>query len=97
VANRGGWPCSGIQFEIAQKKAYNVVIRNAPLDDNATYTIALVDYIANGGDDCEMLKNLPQQNQNYLFRDAVIDYFSDISKSGKTIIAKKENRVRNVQ
>lgn len=97
VANRGGWPCSGIQFEIAQKKALNIFIGSAPLSDDATYTIALVDYIANGGDDCEMLKNLPQQNLNYLFRDAVIEYFSDISKSGKTIITKNENRVRHVQ
>ena len=34
-------------------------INGAPLNESATYTIANNDYVANGGDDCTMLKPIP--------------------------------------
>ena len=98
IAGRGGWPCAGITYQIKDKQAVNVVIGgDEPLKDNNFYTIALVDYIANGGDDCVFLKPIPQQNNGYLFRDAIIEYFSKLNKEGKQITAKIENRVTNVQ
>jgi 2',3'-cyclic-nucleotide 2'-phosphodiesterase (5'-nucleotidase family) len=95
VAGRGGWPCAGIIYQIKEKQAINIIIDGNALSDNSIYTIALVDYIANGGDDCEMLKNIPQQNNGYLFRDAVLEYFSSLNKEGKQITASIENRVTN--
>ena len=84
VAGRGGWPCAGISYQIKNKQAVNVNIGGNPIAENSIYTIALVDYIANGGDDCEMLKVLPQENNGYLFRDAILEYFSRQYKEGKT-------------
>jgi 2',3'-cyclic-nucleotide 2'-phosphodiesterase (5'-nucleotidase family) len=72
IAGRGGWPCAGISFQLKDKKAVNIYIGGAPLDEMATYTIANNDYIANGGDDCMMLGRLPQQNGGFVFRDAII-------------------------
>lgn len=95
VAGKGGWPCAGITYQIKNNKPVNVQLRGAPLDENTVYTIALVDYIANGGDNCDMLKDLPQQNKGYLFRDAIIDYFTDLNNSGKTITSSIEKRVSN--
>jgi 2',3'-cyclic-nucleotide 2'-phosphodiesterase (5'-nucleotidase family) len=97
VAGRGGWPCAGISFQLKNKKAVNVLIGGKPLADNDIYTIALVDYIANGGDDCDMLKVLPQQSNGYLFRDAVLDYFSRQQKNGKTINSSIQKRVSNAE
>lgn len=97
VAGRGGWPCAGISYQIKDKQAINIAIGGNAISDNNTYTIALVDYIANGGDDCVMLKPIPQQNNGYLFRDGIIEYFSKLNKEGKQITAKIENRVTNVQ
>ncbi len=93
VAARGGWPCAGISYQIKNKEAVNIMIAGKPLIAEQEYTISVVDYIANGGDDCIMLKSIPQQNNGYLFRDAVIDYFSIINKEGKKVIATIENRV----
>ena len=95
VAGRGGWPCAGITYKIKNKEAIDILIGGNTIDDNSIYTIALVDYIANGGDDCEMLKTIPQQNNGYLFRDAVLEYFSKLNRDGKKIMASIENRVSN--
>ncbi|HMU10886.1 MAG TPA: 5'-nucleotidase C-terminal domain-containing protein [Ferruginibacter sp.] len=97
IAGRGGWPCSGITMQIKNKKAINVTIGGAPLNASATYTIANNDYVANGGDDCAMLKPIPQVSNGYIFRDAVFDYLAELMKQGKKIAAKTENRVSNAE
>ncbi|MBK7882430.1 MAG: 5'-nucleotidase C-terminal domain-containing protein [Chitinophagaceae bacterium] len=93
ISGKGGWPGAGITWQIKDKKAINVLINNKPLNENAIYTIANNDYVANGGDDCKMLKGIPQQNSGFVFRDAVIEYFSSFTKQGKKIFAQPENRV----
>ncbi len=97
VAAKGGWPCSGISMQIKDKKAINIKIGGAPLNESATYTIANNDYVANGGDDCTMLKPIPQVSNGYIFRDAVFDYLAELKKQGKKISAKTENRVSNAE
>ncbi len=97
MASKDGWPCSGIRYEIRNGKAINASFLEKKLDANTVYTIAIVDYIANGGDNCDMLKNIPQQNKGYLFRDAIIEYFSQQSKEGKKIISEIEKRVSHAE
>ncbi len=97
VAGRGGWPCAGVSFTIKDKKAVDIAVNGQPLDEMAVYTIANNDYIANGGDNCDMLRNLPADNINYLFRDAVIAYFAKQHRAGRKISATIENRVSNAQ
>jgi 2',3'-cyclic-nucleotide 2'-phosphodiesterase (5'-nucleotidase family) len=97
ISNKGGWPVSGMQWQIKNKAAVNVLINGKPIDETAIYTVALADYVANGGDDCIMLKPVPQINNGYLFRDAILEYFADINQQGKKIVAKIENRVSNAE
>lgn len=97
IAGRGGWPCSGVQFQIRDKKAEGVVIGGKPLDPNKEYVIANSDFIANGGDDCTMLRKYPQINKGILVRDAFIQYFSRLGQEGKKINAELENRIVNAQ
>lgn len=93
VADKGGWPISGITMKITDKKASNVLIGGKPLDEAAFYTIANVDYIANGGSECDMLRGIPQLNKGYVYRDALIAYIEQITKDGKPIDAKVEGRL----
>ncbi|HEY0678219.1 MAG TPA: 5'-nucleotidase [Chitinophagaceae bacterium] len=93
VAGRGGWPVSGMKMQITQKKATQVTIGGKPLDETAEYTIALLDYVANGGDESFMLKGIPQQNGGLLYRDQLLEYFSQLQKQGKSITSKVEGRV----
>jgi 2',3'-cyclic-nucleotide 2'-phosphodiesterase (5'-nucleotidase family) len=97
ISAKNGWPVAGINWQIKNKEAINVLVNGAPIDDMAVYTIALLDYVANGGDDCNMLRPIPQINSGYLFRDAVIDYFTDINKQGKKITAQNEKRISNAE
>lgn len=97
ISNKGGWPCAGISWQIKNKKAVNVLIGGVPLNATKTYTISTNDYVANGGDDCSMLRTVPQTNNGYLFRDAVIAYFKQLTAEGKKISAKTENRISNAE
>lgn len=95
IASKGGWPCAGISYQIKNKQAENILIGGLPINEDASYTTAMVDYVANGGDDCDMLKSIPQQNNGFLFRDAVLEYFTGLNKEGKQITAAIEKRVTN--
>jgi len=94
-AAKGGWPCAGLTYRIRNAKAIDAEIEGARLELTEEYTIAVVDYIANGGDNCDMLTSLPQQNNGYLFRDAVLDYLNGFQQLGQTINIINENRVTN--
>lgn len=97
MAAKGGWPVAGITMQIKDKKAINVLVGGKPLDMNATYTIANSDFIANGGDNADMLRTVPQITNGYLMRDAIIDYIGKLKSQGKNISATIENRVTNAQ
>lgn len=97
IISRGGWPVAGISMQMKDKKAVNVLIGGKPLDPNMIYTIANSDYVANGGDNCEMLKVIPQINNGSILRDALIEYVQSFTKKGQTITATIQNRVTNAQ
>ncbi|MES2777179.1 MAG: 5'-nucleotidase C-terminal domain-containing protein [Bacteroidota bacterium] len=94
ISTRGGWPVAGITFSIKNKKAVNIMIKGKPIDMSVKYTIVNSDYVANGGDDCVMLKALPQISNGSLMRDAFIDYVKEQTVAGKAIKANNEERVK---
>lgn len=93
TAAHGGWPVAGATLQIKNKKALHVKINNLAIDPNAQYTLALLDYVASGGDDAAMLRPVPQINNGNIFRDAIIEYLTRLNKAGKKVTAKIENRV----
>jgi 2',3'-cyclic-nucleotide 2'-phosphodiesterase (5'-nucleotidase family) len=93
ISARGGWPVAGMTMQIQNNKATNVKIGGAALDEEKEYIIAIGDYTANGGDDASMLKGLPQINNGYLMRDALIDYAVYL----KNIQVQLEKRVSYVE
>ncbi len=95
VAAKGGWPVAGLTMQIKDKKAVNIIIQGKPLDPGATYSILNSDYVANGGDDMDILKVIPQYTNGYLMRDALFDYIARLKSQGKNISANVENRVTN--
>ena len=97
ISGRGGWPAAGITWQIKNKIAVNVLVNGQPIGETTEYNIAMVDYVANGGDDCTMLRGIPQQSAGLVLRDALIAYFIDQTREGKKIAAKIENRVTNAE
>lgn len=75
VAAADGWPVYGINMQIENGKAVNILIGGAPLDTSRTYTLVTSDYVANGGDKADMLKYYEKRTSlNYLLRNAILDY-----------------------
>jgi 2',3'-cyclic-nucleotide 2'-phosphodiesterase (5'-nucleotidase family) len=94
IATRGGWPISGGTYKVVNKKAVEIKVNNTALSPSGKYVIAISDYIANGGDDCLMLKNIPQVNKGYLQRDALIDYVNEKCANGQALPLPIMNRVQ---
>ena len=82
---------------LKNKKAINVIIGGKALDPNAVYTVANSDFLANGGDNADMLRTIPQISNGYLMRDAILDYIKKLKSQGKNISANIENRVTNAE
>jgi 2',3'-cyclic-nucleotide 2'-phosphodiesterase (5'-nucleotidase family) len=97
IADKGGWPLAGLTMEIKDKKAVNVMIGNEPLNNQKMYTIAMSDYVASGGDNVDMLKDVPQQNIYYTLRDAIFDYIKDFQSQGKSITVIEDKRIKHAQ
>lgn len=93
IAQGGGWPVSGLSFEIENAKASNIKIADKALVLDKYYTIAISDYLANGGDNLELLKTIKQENTNVLLRDAFIEYFKKIASSNNLLDANVEGRI----
>jgi len=92
IASQGGWPISGVRFDIQNKKAVHIFIHNEPIDLHKIYTVVLSDYLANGGDNLVMLKKIPQEPTNLIMREAFI---KAIKKAGSLQID-HEKRIQHV-
>ncbi len=93
IADKNGWPLTGITLAIKDKKAANVLIDGKPISADSTYTIANSDYVANGGDNTNMLKVFPKISKGYLIRDALLAYVKLLTDAGQSIDAKIEKRI----
>ena len=93
IADKNGWPTSGITMGIKDKKAANVLINGKPISADSTYTIANSDYVANGGDNTNMLKVFSRISKGYLVRDALLAYVKLLTDAGQSIDAKIEKRI----
>ncbi len=74
-AKRGGDPISGVRYTIHNDKPINISINDAPLDLTRKYTYATNDYLANGGDNMNFLKEIPKEIKNIKLRDMLFAYF----------------------
>jgi len=88
----GFFQVSGLQFVIADRKARSVCIGpdKQPLDAATTYTVAVPDFIAAGGDGYSMLKELPRRKTGSILRDLLVDTI----RRRKKIEAQVEGRIR---
>ena len=94
IAARKGWPLSGISFAIKEAKAIDVQIDGASLNPATVYKIALNDYNARGGDNCDFLKPLKKRSTTVFLRDAMIEYVAALEGEGKPLHPLLQKRIR---
>lgn len=94
MASRGGEGVAGMRFGIKDDKGVNPEINGRPLDDSTSYWLVTSDYIANGGDGSEILKQLTERIATGVkFRDMFIDHLRKLGRLGVAIEAKTDGRV----
>lgn len=94
VAHRNGDSVGGVRFKISGEKATQVTISGQPLDTEKKYWMVTNDYVANGGDENDVLR----QRSDYVvpnmkIRDAIIRNFEAKQKAGETIKEKTDGRI----
>lgn len=94
MAKYKGWPISGINYTIKDKEATNITVNGVPVNDHIVYNIALSDYIARGGDNCDFLSPLRKKFTTIFIRDAMIDYVMNLEKEGKPLHPNLEKRIQ---
>ena len=87
---------SGISVKLHDNKVQSVTFASGrTLQPAETYTVALSDYVANGGGGAAFLKNAVKRENldNYLIRDALIDYFRKQGRSGQPLTLQANGRI----
>lgn len=97
MAAKGGWPVSGARYKISNGKAVEVYIQGQLLDVNKQYTLAVSDYLAQGGDNCKALIPYPKLMLKKSLRDALIDGMKEINTRGEHIKSIIDGRVQHAQ
>ena len=74
----------------------DIRIGGQPFDvnDSRTYSIAISDYLATGGDNLSFFKSLTPRHTNVLLRTAIADHVRALTKSGQPVSARVEGRVK---
>lgn len=79
INKTGGWPSLDVNFPYESENEQENK-STASLEEIAAEPSVLLitnNYIAQGGDNCSVLKTLPQQDSQILLRNAVINYLKD--------------------
>lgn len=96
LASKGGWNIAGARYKIKDGKAVNIVIGNKPLDKSVTYTMAVSDYLAQGGDNCIMLKGIAYMDLKKILRDILIEGIMEMNDRGEHIKSVLDGRIESL-
>ena len=96
MAAKGGWHVSGARYKIKDGKAVEVTIQGEPLQSRGVYIMAVSDYLAQGGDNCTMLKGIPYTDTQKTLRDALVEGIQEMTLRGEHIKSVLDGRVQKV-
>jgi len=95
IASKNGEGLSGdVKLVINDRKLKSFTIRGKEINPKKVYTIATIDYVAEGNDGMSAFKNCESKNvTNLLIRDVYMEYFRMMTKKGKEITSALDGRV----
>jgi 2',3'-cyclic-nucleotide 2'-phosphodiesterase (5'-nucleotidase family) len=76
------------------KRPQGILIGGQPFDPTKTYSIAISDYLAGGGDNMVFLKTVVPRPTGLLLRTAIADHIRALTKAGQPVTAAIEGRVK---
>ena len=95
IAAAGGEAISGMRLVITREgKLVDATVAGKPIDPQATYRIATLDYLAQGNDNLTTLAQGSNLNvTRYLLRDLMVEYIKEQSAKGLKIKANCDGRI----
>ena len=101
MAANGGWQVSGARYAInkfpksgGEPVAVNISIGNEPLNLNKNYSLAISDYLAQGGDNCKMLVGIPYTDSKKTIREALVEGLKEMTIRGEHVKSILDGRVQ---
>ena len=96
IADYGGWPVSrNISFIAEYGKAKSIIIRDSEFSQDSINTVALPDYVAQGGDNCDFLTELKALDTGILIRDVIIENLEMLNSKGLRLKADHSIRIKD--
>lgn len=90
----GGWPVSaGFKVVVQQNQVKEIFIGGQPFDLNRSYTVAMNDYMANGGDKMPFIQKDKVQVLGTTVRDMMLHYLGEMQAKGESAHAQIEGRI----
>ncbi len=88
---------SNATYTIRNNQAVDIRIGGQPFDAQKKYTLAVSDYLANGGDNLSFLKEATQTEKvGILLRDAILNHIRQLTAQSKPVTARVEGRVKGL-
>jgi 2',3'-cyclic-nucleotide 2'-phosphodiesterase (5'-nucleotidase family) len=85
---------SSVRLTVRNKKLESASINGKPLDKNKLYSIVTLDYLAEGNDSMDALKEAKETEQTGIaLRDVMLDYIKNETKAGHEITSQLDGRV----
>ena len=93
-AQSGMQAVGGVELTIKDKELVDVNVGGKPLDDNALYGLATIDFLLDGGDDIFCARNaVDLVMTETLVRDALLPYLRELGAQGKPVEYHVDNRI----
>ena len=84
----------GVRLTLKNNAIESLTIGGKPLDENATYKVVTVDYLAEGNSGMEAFTQATQYTDlNMILRDAMIEYIKKLTTENKIVYAEPDDRI----
>lgn len=94
IAADGGEGLSNVRIEVENAKIVSLMIGGKPFDENRTYRVATMDYLADGNSGMTPFKNAVKRvDTHVLMRDAYIGQIEKLTAQGKVVSATLDGRL----
>ena len=100
VATRGGEGISGATLVFNSKhEVVEVTVQGEPIDEGRLYTVATIDYLAEGNDGLHALPKAVKREcpEGLTLRSLFIDFMQEQTKLGKKVTSSMDGRVKQVE
>lgn len=89
---------SNVKLIISDRKAQSVTIDGKSIDNDKTYNIVTLDYLADGNNGMDAFLNASEINDTGItLRDIMIDYVKEKTSEGKKLSSKNDGRITIVK